>query len=111
MRGGPNLGLFFPVLRGKYNKFWLYLRVRSPHIRAGMRGAVGQVDCSTLGEHWSAQGEGAEFKRTRHALNESQIGVNLRNYSYWPASADRNHSNGNAAFTSGKYIYLDVSFF
>jgi hypothetical protein len=97
---------------GTSHNLYLYLRVRSPHIRPGMRGAVGRCDVSTLGEHWSAQGAGGVVvTRMRHALNEAQISVNLRNYSYWAASADRNHSNGNASFTSGKYIYLDLSFF
>ena len=90
---------------------YLYLRVRSPHIRPGMRGAVGQCDCTSLGEHWSAQGAGVEVKRMRHGLNEAQISVNLRNYQYWPASPDRNHPNGMNNFTTGKHIYLDLSFF
>ena len=90
---------------------YLYLRVRSPHIKPGSI-MMGTVDLSDVGgEHWSGQNLGLDIKRVRHGICEAQCSWAIRNYSYWPPSADRNHSNGGDGFTTGSELYMDIQIF
>ena len=70
---------------------------------------MGSVDTNGVGgEHWSNQLNGLEIKRVRNDINEAEVSFALRNYSYWPPGADRNHSNGANGFTTGSQLYMDI---